>query len=132
MRTWRLHETCSFGRGPIHVTECDTLGWGVWAQTLARNALLLANHQAQLEGEAAAGGSGKSKVKVEDLVRLCDNLLTNLGGLCDSLAGAAGTPRAASLPLWIPTATPLAAPPPSLYLHPSPKLPSADSRTAAN
>jgi hypothetical protein len=65
------------------------------AKTLDRNALLLANHQTQLEGsggggEAAGGEKSKSKVKVEDLVRLCDNLLTNLGDLCDSVAGASG------------------------------------------
>lgn len=66
------------------------------AQTLARNALLLANHQAQLEGSGGGGGDpasgekSKSKVKVEDLVRLCDNLLTNLTALCDSVSGASG------------------------------------------
>jgi len=70
-------------------------------QTLSRNKLLLENHQVQLEHqqeerEKSQQQQSKIKVRSEDLVKLCDNLLTNLSGLADSVSSAGGGGGSAS------------------------------------
>mmetsp|Transcript_36183 Transcript_36183/g.50231 ORF Transcript_36183/g.50231 Transcript_36183/m.50231 type:complete len:257 (+) Transcript_36183:292-1062(+) len=58
-------------------------------QTVARNQILLASYQARMEKQQD-DKEQKTKVKPEDMVKLCDNLLTNLAGLSDSLTSTQG------------------------------------------